>query len=191
MGGSPKKPEPSENERALAEVGAAKAHKHRTLYNPVAKAEAQDALSDDIRQIAVNRNAADVAQAKGKLTYANVAKPNAAGIESIMQAQKGGKQKAEAGALGIQNKRLGAAISTANKQGGQAQNALSSLAQMNTKEAIGKMQNDMTVNSAKWAAAGQVAAAAGAKYSKAGSGTEKFFGQLAGLDQDQLKYLKQ
>lgn len=164
MGGKPKKPKPSESEKATAEIGALQSQKHRDVYDPLARADMKDALSDDIRQIMRGRTSADVAQAKKQnASYANVIKPTA-NIEKTMAATKGAKTKADAAAAKIQNKRLAGGVSNANKLGAASQSALADLARIETKEATNKMERDAAENAAAWAAGSQLAGSAYMKY---------------------------
>lgn len=181
MGGKPKPPPPSEHERALAEKGAYQAAKHRQVYDPLAHMEYQDALTDDIRNLARARSNADAMQAAGKATFRQVNESGTHGT-NLQAALQSGLQKADEGALQIQNKRLATGLQTANQQGADHTSAMSTLATIGAKEAIGKMQRDVEESSAKAAAIGQIATAAGAKYSPQGSGMEKFFSQIGGFD---------
>lgn len=188
MGGQPKEPKPSESEMALAEVGVHQSNKHRTLYDPLAKAESKDALSDDIRQTMRNRTSADVAQSRKDATsYAAVTNPTV-GIESTMDARKKATQKSDTAAKQIQDKRLTTAVSTAQKQGGKAQNALSSLAEIGTKESINKMERDQQENAAAWKAGTQLASAAYMMHGPDGKMKDLLVG-LSGMDDDAVSWL--
>lgn len=190
FGGKPKEQPPSEAEMALAEKGVQQTIKHRTHYVPIAKAEAKDALTDDIRQTLRNRKSADLAQDRKELgSYPNVINP-IAGIESSMLADKTGKQKADAGAKAFQDKRLTTSISTANKEGGQAQNALSTLATINTDEAINKMKNDAAENKALWEMGEQLAGSAYMKYGDPNSKLMKAVQAYTKTSDDEIDWIQ-
>jgi hypothetical protein len=161
MSGSPKKPEPSVNERTTAAVAQAEYSDFKENYGPLLLEQRDATKSKDNENIARGRTNADTMQAASKLpTLASNGQIalNTAGL--ISDAQTNQQGAARAAALGATNDRASQVLNTARGQGQVAMGSMETLSNIDTAKGLAKLRDQQTITAAKNAALGEVAGAA-------------------------------
>ena len=160
MGSTPDKPEPSEAERASAEIGAREYTKYKNLYTPLLLEQRDKSNSEDGTNIARGRANADTMQALANTdvqTGGQFRTDLSAKATDALTSQLGNASTAAEKAKA--NKQV-QVLNAAQKQGQTAQQGLSTLARLGTSKALADLQADSTVQAAKMGAIGQIAGSA-------------------------------
>ena len=161
MSGSPKKPEPSVNERTTAAVAQAEYNDFKENFGPLLLEQRDATNSKDNENIARGRTNADTMQAASKLpTLASNGQIalNTAGL--ISDAQTNQQGAARAAAKGATNERASQVLNTARGQGQVAMGSMKTLSNIDTAKGLAKLRDQQTIAAAKNQALGEVAGAA-------------------------------
>ena len=150
MSSKPKKSEykASEAEKTETKIAAQKAEFFDKNYNPLILNELDDALTEDISNIARSRGNADVMQSlTSGITYAST--QNAGEVTSdLAKGFQGQMLQATAGAEGIKNDRVTSAISAAQGQTADNAKAQSALTNIGTSRTLDRAKNKLLIRQA-------------------------------------------
>lgn len=161
MGCGPKKSDykPSKAEIAQTRVAGERAQFFSDNLAPLNTLELEDALSNDIANIARGRAGAESMQGlTSNISYADTQDAGTKGsaLTRSYQAELGG---ATAGAEKIQNMRLAGAVGVAQGQQADSSKARSVLTNIGTSEVLNKAKNNELLRAARWDAGMKIAGA--------------------------------
>lgn len=154
-GVSAKNYQPSEAEKANAEVGMSQYQRFKNTYAPLLRKQMERTQTDDASKVARRTANADAMQATTKdLSLGKVENPNYPGaVDDVLIGQLGVANKA---ARQYQNEQGADVLSRARQQVGTAQEGMSMLSRLGTSEALTRARAKEEVAQAKINAATQI-----------------------------------